>query len=94
MRIGLRLLALCLALVRVSAHDNPDDKCPKDEIACQDVINSSQCIEQLVIEHSGPLTKEAMLKCVETEGSASNLPGAVRVSIGMKGSIAMPLKLG
>jgi hypothetical protein len=56
------------------------DGCPKDEIACLDVMNSSQCIEQLIIEKQAPVTKEALVKCIETEGSASMLPGAARVS--------------
>lgn len=53
--------------------------CPSTDLACHDIMNSSQCIEQLVLESSGPVTKEAMVKCVEHEGTASNLPGAVKV---------------
>ncbi|KAF2194022.1 hypothetical protein K469DRAFT_548037 [Zopfia rhizophila CBS 207.26] len=79
MRFGINLLALCFALVGVNTQA-VQDKCPKTEYACLDVINSSQCIEQLVIEHLAPVTKDAMVKCVEYEGSATNLPGATKVS--------------
>lgn len=73
------LRAMCLVRAGVSAQEAPDG-CPKDELACHDIMNSSQCIEQLVIEKLSPLTREAMVKCVEHEGTASNLPGAVKVS--------------
>lgn len=73
------LNALCLTSVGVSAQE-VQDGCPKDELACHDIMNSSQCIEQLVIEELSPLTEEAMVKCVEHEGTASNLPGAAKVS--------------
>ncbi|KAK0719489.1 hypothetical protein B0H67DRAFT_486577 [Lasiosphaeris hirsuta] len=43
-------------------------------------MNSSQCIEQIILEHLSPLSKEALIKCVEHEGTASNLPGASKVS--------------
>ncbi|KAL5378701.1 hypothetical protein DPSP01_008927 [Paraphaeosphaeria sporulosa] len=55
------------------------DLCPKDEYACLDIINSSQCLAQLVIQKMSPLTKENMAKCVETEGVASSLPGAQKL---------------
>lgn len=74
MRFGTTLLSLCFVLVGAL-----EDGCPKDEYACLDVINSSQCIEQLVIEKQAPATKEAMAKCVETEGVVSTLPGATKV---------------
>jgi hypothetical protein len=80
MRFRINLLALCFALVGVNAQKD-QDKCPKNEYACLDVINSSQCIEQLVLEQLAPLTKAAMIKCVENEGPASNLPGATKVSL-------------
>ncbi|KAK3389962.1 hypothetical protein B0H63DRAFT_538088 [Podospora didyma] len=80
MRLFIQLGVLCLALMGVSA-DELEDKCPKNELACHDVMNSSQCIEQLVIENQAPLTKAAMVKCVEHEGTASNLPGATKVVI-------------
>ena len=56
-----------------------DDGCPKGEYACLDVINASQCIEQLVIEKQRPATKENLVKCVEHEGTASTIPGASKV---------------
>jgi hypothetical protein len=55
------------------------DQCPKSEYACLDVINSSQCIEQLVLEKQAPATKEALIKCVEYEGTVTTLPGATKV---------------
>ena len=56
------------------------DGCPKDEYACLDVINSSQCIEQIVIEKLSPVTKESLVKCVEYDGTVTKLPGAIKVS--------------
>ena len=56
--------------------------CPTTDLACHDIINSSQCIEQLIIEGSKTaITKEAMVKCVEYEGTASSLPGAAKVRL-------------
>ena len=88
------LLALCASAAVAkpfAATENetlaPQDGCPKDEIACLDVMNSSQCIEQLIIEKQAPVTKEAMVKCIETEGSASPLPGSARVSFPFKGAL-------
>jgi hypothetical protein len=74
----LTLLSLTTALLfrSISALE---DKCPKSEPACHDIINSSQCIEQLIIEKLAPLTKEALIKCVEYEGTVTNLPGAAKV---------------
>jgi hypothetical protein len=79
MRFHINLLSLCFALVGVNTQ-TVQDGCPKNEYACLDVINSSQCIEELVIEHDSPLTKDAMVKCVEYNGTATNLPGATKVS--------------
>jgi hypothetical protein len=77
MRFDLRLLsALCLALPSVGADRNP---CPDTDLACHDIMNSSQCIEQLVLERNEAVTKDALVKCVEHEGTASTLPGAVKV---------------
>lgn len=70
------LVALFILVATVAAQD----LCPKDEYACLDTINSSQCLAQLVIQQMSPLTKENMVKCVETEGVASSLPGAQKVS--------------
>jgi hypothetical protein len=88
-RVAIIALYTSIAVARTFAasSDGSDpikDGCPKDEIACLDVINSSQCIEQLIIEKQAPATKEALVKCIETEGSASTLPGAARVSSNRK----------
>lgn len=71
--------ALLLAAPTVSAQNQTRDGCPKDEYACIDVMNSSQCIEQLVIEKLAPATKEALAKCVEYEGTVTKMPGASKV---------------
>ena len=63
-----------------TAAQSTVDGCPKDEIACLDIINSSQCLEQVVLEKQSPVTKEALIKCVEYNGTASHLPGATKVS--------------
>jgi hypothetical protein len=72
-------LLLSFAARTVIAQNQTLDGCPKDDYACIDVINSSQCIEQLVIEKLAPATKEALVKCVEYEGTATNMPGAAKV---------------
>jgi hypothetical protein len=78
MRLIINLLAFCLALAGVSGQVK--DGCPKDNIACLDIINSSQCIEQPVIEHDSPLNATALANWVDTPGvSSSPLPGAVKV---------------
>jgi hypothetical protein len=69
------LLALTTLLFLAAAQD----PCPKDDYACLDIINSSQCLEQVIIEKLSPLTKENMIKCVDTEGVASSLHGAQKV---------------
>ena len=56
------------------------EQCPDTDLACHDIMNSSQCIAQVALNAQGPVSKEAMIKCVEYEGTASNLPGAVKVS--------------
>jgi hypothetical protein len=61
------------------AQNQTRDGCPKDDYACIDVINSSQCIEQLVIEELAPATKEALAECVEYEGATTNMLGAAKV---------------
>ncbi|KAK3360348.1 hypothetical protein B0T25DRAFT_565250 [Lasiosphaeria hispida] len=78
MRLGTGLSWLCLGLTGVSAQ-GVQDACPKNEIACHDVMNSSQCIEQIILERLSPLSKAALVKCVEHEGTASNLPGASKL---------------
>ncbi|KAK3312194.1 hypothetical protein B0H66DRAFT_608471 [Apodospora peruviana] len=71
-------ISTCLAIVGMAIAQTLKDECPKDEIACLDIINSSQCIEQVILENRPPLTKDNLLKCVEYEGVASNLPGAAK----------------
>jgi hypothetical protein len=56
------------------------DGCPKNEIACLDIINSSQCIEQLIFDHPSNITKDGLIQCVVTPGvSSSDLPGGTKV---------------
>ena len=55
------------------------DLCPKDEYACLDIINSSQCLAQLVIQKTAPLSRENMIKCIDYEGVASALSPAEKV---------------
>ncbi|KAK3324511.1 hypothetical protein B0T19DRAFT_231586 [Cercophora scortea] len=69
---------LCLALMGVNAQ-GVQYPCPLSDLACHDVIDSSQCIEQLVLEHNAPITKAALVKCVEYDGAASKLPGATKL---------------
>lgn len=77
----MRLIFLCLALLGITVTaQTVVDGCPKNELACHDIMNSSQCIEQIILENSAPLTKENLVKCVEHEGTASNLPGGTKVS--------------
>jgi hypothetical protein len=72
-------LSLLLVAGTVMAQNQTRDGCPKDEYACIDVINSSQCIEQLVIEKLAPATRETLAKCVEYEGTVTKIPGASKV---------------
>ncbi|KAG9237671.1 hypothetical protein BJ875DRAFT_481086 [Amylocarpus encephaloides] len=72
MRFEIKLLALCFALAGVSAEV---DKCPKDEYACLDVINSSLCISQ----NAASGTAAALAECVTYTGAASSLPGATKL---------------
>jgi len=56
-----------------------EDKCPKGDYACLDVINSSLCLST----NAGRGTEEAlaaMAKCVDYPGGMSDLPGAQKVS--------------
>ncbi|KAK4213400.1 hypothetical protein QBC37DRAFT_400589 [Rhypophila decipiens] len=69
-------LGLLFALVAIVNAQAAVDKCPKDEIACLDIINSSQCIANVIIDGRPPLTKANLAMCVEHEGTASSLPGA------------------
>ncbi|CAG8959874.1 hypothetical protein HYFRA_00013146 [Hymenoscyphus fraxineus] len=70
------LMSLFCHLVPILALS---DGCPKNEVACLDVMNSSQCIEQLILENSAPVTKEALVNCIVNEGSASDLPGETKM---------------
>jgi len=79
MRAGFELLALVLAVAGVAAEE-PHSKCDTKDFACHDVMNSSQCLAQLIYDKNAKTTREALIKCVDTEGSASSLPGATRVS--------------
>lgn len=72
----INLLALYIALVGMNVQAE-EDKCPKKEYACFDVINSSLCLSQTAARG----TKEEMAKCVELVGGASNLTGAAKVSL-------------
>jgi hypothetical protein len=57
-----------------------EDKCPKGDYACLDVINSSLCLST----NAGRGTEEAlaaMAKCVDYPGGMSDLPGAQKVGI-------------
>jgi hypothetical protein len=80
MRLQLNLLALCFAVLGASAQ-SAVDTCPRTEHACVDVINSSLCLSQGATANA---TAETMAKCVTYEGGASNLPGAVKVSLSRK----------
>jgi hypothetical protein len=75
----LNILALCFALAGANAQTLVDG-CPKGNYDCLDVINSSQCLEQLIIEKNAPLTQANMAKCVEFYDSVTNNTGAYKVS--------------
>lgn len=79
MRVKFIILSLLFTASATKAQNQTRDGCPKDEYACLDVINSSQCLEQLVIEKLAPPTKEALAKCVEYEGTVTRIPGASKV---------------
>jgi hypothetical protein len=80
MRVVVLLWRLCLFFVAATAQEATADGCPKNEIACHDVMNGSQCLAQIVMDNRPPISAEALAKCVEHEGTASNLPGATKVS--------------
>lgn len=79
MYIASTLLSVLLGAYGVIADEI--DQCPDTELACHDIMNSSQCIAQVALNGDGPVSKEAMIKCVEYEGTSSNLPGAAKVSL-------------
>jgi len=73
-------LTTCLSLAIAQGQQLPiKDGCPKGNLECMDVINSSQCIEQLIIEKRGTMSKEALEKCVVYEGASSSEAGHVKV---------------
>lgn len=53
-----------------------ENKCPWEEYACFDVINSSLCLSQ----QSTAGNPETMAACVTYDGAMSDLPGAQKVS--------------
>jgi hypothetical protein len=69
------LLVLCLALVGVQA----EEKCPTTEYACHDVIDSSRCLMETLLNPGGG-NATTIAQCVEYAGSMSDLPGATKVS--------------
>ncbi|KAH6680631.1 hypothetical protein B0J14DRAFT_557974 [Halenospora varia] len=80
MRLTNTLIPLLLSFTTVPAFaQTVVDTCPKGDYACLDVINSSQCIEQIIIEKLHNVTKEALVKCVEFEGMSANITGAAKV---------------
>lgn len=80
MRFEPYILSLCFVVASAAAQ-NITDGCPKGSLACMDVINSSQCIEQIIIEKRSPVTADALVKCVVFEGASSNLTGAGKVCL-------------
>jgi hypothetical protein len=77
MRITSTCMGVLLGVRGVMADEV--DQCSDTELACHDIMNSSQCIAQVALNE--PVSKEAMIKCVEHEGTASNLPGAAKVCL-------------
>lgn len=75
----LQKISIFVALAAIINGQAVVDKCPRDEIACLDIINSSQCIANVIMDGRPPLTKANLAKCVEHEGTASTLPGAEKV---------------
>ncbi|KAK4176040.1 hypothetical protein QBC36DRAFT_14717 [Triangularia setosa] len=63
----------------IASAQAPNMQCPDSELACHDVMNSSQCIAS-ILDNPREATKDALIQCVEHEGTASNLPGAQKVS--------------
>jgi hypothetical protein len=75
MHLTISFIATIFTLVLATDQD----LCPKNEYACLDIINSSQCLAQLVLQKSAPLTRENMIKCIDYEGVASTLSPAEKV---------------
>ncbi|KAF1975939.1 hypothetical protein BU23DRAFT_551952 [Bimuria novae-zelandiae CBS 107.79] len=68
----LAIISFLLTLTLAASQD----LCPKNEYACLDIINSSQCLAPLVLQKTSPLTNENMIKCINYEGVVSNLAPA------------------
>lgn len=79
MRAAQSLLAVIVTVLSVIPTTfAEEDKCPKGDYACLDVINSSLCLST----NAGRGTEEAlaaMAKCVDYPGGMSDLPGAQKV---------------
>lgn len=75
----MHILSTLMGFLFIIAATAEQDLCPKNEYACLDVINSSQCLAQVVIQKLSPLTKENMIKCIEYAGVASSRPPAQKV---------------
>lgn len=69
----MRPIVTLITLTSVLAVSAEQDLCPKNEYACLDIINSSQCLAQIVLQKTAPLTKENLVKCIDYEGVASTL---------------------
>lgn len=75
------LVGLYVALAAgTNAQGSKPEGCPTTELACHDIMNSSQCIAN-VVDNQKTLTKAALVACVEHEGTASSLPGAAKASL-------------
>ncbi|KAI6089467.1 hypothetical protein F4821DRAFT_231100 [Hypoxylon rubiginosum] len=91
MRSTTSLRVLWLAFAYANAQTTARS-CPTEELACHDIMNSSQCIAQSILGVASP-SKDALLKCLEYEGAASALPPATKVkeigkmTIGLFGTI-------
>ncbi|KAI1762803.1 hypothetical protein GGR53DRAFT_500106 [Hypoxylon sp. FL1150] len=72
--ISLRVLYFAFAFANAQATER---SCPTEELACHDIMNSSQCIAQQILGQASP-SKDALLKCLEYEGVASPLPPAIK----------------
>lgn len=67
-------------LVGLGAAQEPVEKCSAKDLACHDLMNSSQCIAQ-VVDNKSRSMKEALVKCVMHEGTASPLSGEAKVCL-------------
>ncbi|KAH7313169.1 hypothetical protein BKA65DRAFT_517459 [Rhexocercosporidium sp. MPI-PUGE-AT-0058] len=72
------VLTLTFLAISHAQETSLQDGCPKGSLECMDVINSSQCIEQIVIEKRGTLSKKALEACVVYEGMSSEVAGSVK----------------